>query len=307
MSTQVLSADSHVLEPPDLWTTRMQAKFRDRAPHVSRSTTARRATSSSVSRCVPSTRSASVAPVSTPEAGAPGRGLRRLPPRQLGPGRAPQGHGHGRPRRRDLLLRLRHVDVQLPGDDEFQRDAHRAYNDWAAEYASYAPKRLIPIANISMTDPEIDLAALTKAKKTGFRGIFISNDPLDDRRYDNPMWDKFWRLSRSTTCPSTCTSSPVRAARRSAPTRWSMACAADPGLPHHRRDGHRRRVRQAPQPEDGQGRERHRLDPQLPQAHGVVRLPLRPALPPLRRTRRHLGTPGLPHLPGRRPGMRCAT
>ena len=34
MVTQVLSADSHVLEPPDLWTTRMQAKFRDKAPHV---------------------------------------------------------------------------------------------------------------------------------------------------------------------------------------------------------------------------------------------------------------------------------
>ena len=34
MTMQVLSADSHVLEPPDLWTTRMQAKFRDRAPHL---------------------------------------------------------------------------------------------------------------------------------------------------------------------------------------------------------------------------------------------------------------------------------
>ena len=34
MASQVLSADSHVLEPPDLWTTRMQAKFRDRAPHL---------------------------------------------------------------------------------------------------------------------------------------------------------------------------------------------------------------------------------------------------------------------------------
>ena len=34
MASQVLSADSHVLEPPDLWTTRMQRKFRDRAPHL---------------------------------------------------------------------------------------------------------------------------------------------------------------------------------------------------------------------------------------------------------------------------------
>ena len=34
MVSQVLSADSHVLEPPDLWTMRMQGKFRDRAPHL---------------------------------------------------------------------------------------------------------------------------------------------------------------------------------------------------------------------------------------------------------------------------------
>jgi predicted TIM-barrel fold metal-dependent hydrolase len=77
-------------------------------------------------------------------------------------------------------------------DDEFQRDAHRAYNDWAAEYASYAPKRLFPIANISMTDPQKDLEELHRVRKMGFRGIFISNDPLPERRYDNPLWENFW-------------------------------------------------------------------------------------------------------------------
>ncbi|HEY4685088.1 MAG TPA: amidohydrolase, partial [Dehalococcoidia bacterium] len=34
MVSQVLSADSHILEPPDLWTTRMEKRFRDKAPHV---------------------------------------------------------------------------------------------------------------------------------------------------------------------------------------------------------------------------------------------------------------------------------
>ncbi len=34
MVSQVLSADSRVLEPPDLWTTRMQGKFRNRVPHL---------------------------------------------------------------------------------------------------------------------------------------------------------------------------------------------------------------------------------------------------------------------------------
>ncbi len=32
----VLSSDSHVLEPPDLWQTRTDARFRDRAPRIQR-------------------------------------------------------------------------------------------------------------------------------------------------------------------------------------------------------------------------------------------------------------------------------
>ncbi len=32
----ILSSDSHVFEPPDLWTTRIGAAFRDRAPRMQR-------------------------------------------------------------------------------------------------------------------------------------------------------------------------------------------------------------------------------------------------------------------------------
>src|SRR2546426_10905802 len=32
----ILSSDSHVFEPPDLWTTRIDARFRDRAPRMQR-------------------------------------------------------------------------------------------------------------------------------------------------------------------------------------------------------------------------------------------------------------------------------
>src|SRR5262245_56492936 len=63
-----------------------------------------------------------------------------------------------------------------------------------ADYASYAPTRLFAIANISMTDPAEDLKELHRIKKLGCRGIFISNDPLAERRYDNPMWEEFWSV-----------------------------------------------------------------------------------------------------------------
>lgn len=31
---QIFSADSHVVEPADVWTSRLDACFRDRAPHI---------------------------------------------------------------------------------------------------------------------------------------------------------------------------------------------------------------------------------------------------------------------------------
>lgn len=33
-TTKIFSADSHVVEPADVWTARIEARFRDRAPHI---------------------------------------------------------------------------------------------------------------------------------------------------------------------------------------------------------------------------------------------------------------------------------
>ena len=193
MVTQVLSADSHVLEPPDLWTTRMEKKFRDDAPHVVKDFDGRKG---DFFVCPPLR---PFNPFSLGCAGVPPADQERL---------AQQGYAACRPGSWDPVERLKDMDHDGLGaeifycgygmsmfghpDDAFQRDAHRAFNDWAAEYASYAPERLFPIANISMTDPVEDLKEVERVMKLGFRGIFISNDPAPERRYDNPMWEPFW-------------------------------------------------------------------------------------------------------------------
>ena len=33
---KVISSDSHIVEPPDVWTTRLEPKYRDRAPRIVR-------------------------------------------------------------------------------------------------------------------------------------------------------------------------------------------------------------------------------------------------------------------------------
>jgi len=63
--------------------------------------------------------------------------------------------------------------------------------------------------NISMTDPAEDLKEFTSRQTMGFRGIFVSNEPLPERRYDNPMWEESGPSSKSTTSPSMSISSPA--------------------------------------------------------------------------------------------------
>ena len=36
LTHKLISADSHIVEPPDLYTTRIEPKFRDRAPRLER-------------------------------------------------------------------------------------------------------------------------------------------------------------------------------------------------------------------------------------------------------------------------------
>jgi predicted TIM-barrel fold metal-dependent hydrolase len=192
-SFPIFSADSHVLEPADLWATRMQLEFRDRAPHLEHEYNGQ---TGDFLVCPP------LRPFNPTQLGCAG-----VPPEEL-ENFARGGYASCRPGSWDPVERLKDMDHDgLAGeifycgygmslfsypDDAFQRDAHRAYNDWALDYASYAPKRLFPVANISMTDLAEDLKELERIKRLGFRGIFISNDPLAERRYDNPMWDTFW-------------------------------------------------------------------------------------------------------------------
>ena len=136
MVSQILSADSHVLEPPDLWTTRMQRQFRDRAPHLIHEYNGQ---TGDFLVC---------------------EGLRPFNPTGLGSAGIPPeeleqfsrgGYAVCRPGSWDPVERLKDMDFDGIGaeifycgygmamfshpDDAFQRDAHRAYNDWAHDYA----------------------------------------------------------------------------------------------------------------------------------------------------------------------------
>src|SRR5229473_3751017 len=159
----VISADSHMMEPADLWTTRLDKKFRDDAPHVVKSEK-----NSSYLFVAPGIRS-------FPVAGGFGIGKSGQDLKE----HLKKGYEAARPSGWDPVERIKDQEVDgvsaevlyttlgmsLFGmeDPEMQHACFRIYNDWLAEFCAYDPKRLHGIALISLKDIGRGTAELERA------------------------------------------------------------------------------------------------------------------------------------------------
>jgi predicted TIM-barrel fold metal-dependent hydrolase len=189
----VISADSHTVEPADLWTSRLDRKFKDNAPHIEmRGSTA-----------------LLMAPGITPFAvggiSASGKSGEELAKHWK------TGYEAVRPSGWDPAERLKDQDIDgvegevlytslgLPlfalADLELQQACFAAYNDWLAEYCNYNRKRLAGIAMISTDDIDVAIRELERAAKLGLAGAQISGAPPEDKPYSLPMYDRFWQAA----------------------------------------------------------------------------------------------------------------
>jgi uncharacterized protein len=190
---RIISADSHVLEPHDLWTARLAGTpFADRAPHMV-------------------------------EDGAGGHlfavdGLRPFPIGLAGAAGKPSSElkvlGNKAEELRvggwDPVARLEDMDtdgiaaeVLYPSvgmtlaqssDREYQLTCVRAYNDWLVEYCAGGQGRLVGLAMIPTVDVEAAMAEIERAHLAGLRGAMIPGRPPEghyaEARFD-PMWAAF--------------------------------------------------------------------------------------------------------------------
>jgi len=184
----IISADSHVFEPADLWETRLENKFRARAPEVIVDNGRLFLTALGGIKAI-------VSPFSA--VGKKGAALQEH-----------MAGGFDTVRRGgwDPLVRLKDQDtdgvaaeILYPShtmalfglqDAELQMACFRAYNDWLAEFCSASPKRLLGIGLISVINPVVGVKELERCLKVGLVAGMISNDPLilyDERIYD-PLW-----------------------------------------------------------------------------------------------------------------------
>jgi len=197
----ILSSDSHVFEPPDLWTKRIDAGFRDRAPRMQRIDGADQLVVEADQVI------SGIGLISN-------AGARFEAPETIsGQGRfedVPRGGYDPDQHLADMRLDGVAGEVLYPSqglfyfrvtDTPLMSAIFRAYNDWLAEFCRRDPAWLKGIAMINLDDVADGIRELERAERLGLAGAMITEYPLEHRRYDQPEYEPFWAAAASLGMP----------------------------------------------------------------------------------------------------------
>ena len=192
---QLVSADSHVNEPGDLWLQRIDQEFHDRAPRVVDNLPGRQPGSYLVLEGLP--------PIHLTQglgAGKKGEELVKFF-QQSTYKDARRGGWDPSARLPDMAIDGVEAEVIYTTlgfrqfwfkDAALQRACFRAYNNWLAEYCSYTPKRLFGLGLISLYDIDAAVTELRRCRTMGLKGAMIWASPPEDLPYSAPLYDPFW-------------------------------------------------------------------------------------------------------------------
>ena len=150
---KIFSADSHVVEPADVWTTRIDASFRDRAPHIVKEANGIKGDFFVCEGLQPFSVSAFA--------------VAGVDPKKY-TDEMNKGYPGVRPGSWDPVERIKDQEIDGVagevlytslgmtlygiGDGDLRAASFRAYNDWLAEFCSYDTSRFAGIALIPMDD-----------------------------------------------------------------------------------------------------------------------------------------------------------
>jgi len=200
---KVIDVDTHVIEPYDLWTSRVSTtKWGDRVPHVRWDEQAQEELWFSGDEVIGS------------GAGAAAAGWKEAPPKH-----APKLELVD-PVTWDPAKRLQLMDdygiyaqVLYPnvagfgagrfveasrGDATFALELIRAYNDFLVEFASIDPRRFVPVMAVPFWDLDAAVAEMDRATALGHKGMIFSQAPeaFAQPKLGDPHWDRIWAAAQ---------------------------------------------------------------------------------------------------------------
>ncbi len=189
----VISADSHVVEPVDLWTELIDPQFRDRAPHVEE----KDGQEVFVVDGIPLQWVGQLGLLGS--AGVPNERLHELKRhRDANPG-GWDPHKRVKDMASDgvdaeVLYSSLSMPLNQVRDAAYQAACFRAYNDWLADFCAVYPDKLVGIGLIPLLDFQTGVDELGRIAKKGLKGAAISLDLAAG--IEQPYWaaeyDAFW-------------------------------------------------------------------------------------------------------------------
>jgi len=202
---KLISADSHIVEPPDMYAGRIAPKFRDRAPKMER-------------RKTPTGREYDAWVINDMQVGTLGAvmqaGQRLEDPSQidflgLWEGVRKGGydpHAMIRENEEDgvwgsCLQPSQGLFWYRLADSELLSAICGAYNDWITDFCKPYPERLKGIGMLNVDDVDEACQELERCKKLGLVGVFIPVSPLPDKPYRHPVYERLWWTAQDADMP----------------------------------------------------------------------------------------------------------
>lgn len=191
---RAIDTDTHITEPPDVWTARVASKWGDRVPHVVKH------------------EGRDVWMIADEMAGGPGfttmAGFNGSVPE------SPMGYDDIPKSSYDAAARLAHMDAEgihaqvlYPNvggfgsagflklkEPELMLECVRAYNDFLVDWCSADPNRLVPVAAMPFWDVDECVKEVERAVSIGHRAILACSQPdsWGEPSLANAYWDPFW-------------------------------------------------------------------------------------------------------------------
>jgi predicted TIM-barrel fold metal-dependent hydrolase len=189
----MISADSHITEPPDTYTARIDPKFRDRAPHMVRDDTR------GDLFVIPGMKR----PVAMGLVAAAGKPAEEITVTGVTFDELHRGGWDPDARLADQDRDGVRGEIIYPTvgmvlcnhpDLDFKKACFDAYNRWIAEYCAAHPDRLFGAGQTAMRTPEEGIADLERIKGMGLPAVMMPGVPgVED--YDSPVYDGFYEAA----------------------------------------------------------------------------------------------------------------
>lgn len=196
----MVSSDSHIVEPPDLWSGRMPAHLGDRAPRVV-------AEDDGEWWYVDNRRTMSHLGIQTgarfegdPDALETSATFDRVRPAAYDPvAYVAENEADGvwgsviYPSQGLVLFSVPSTEVVTA--------SMRAYNDWIAEFCAAVPDRLKGLAMVNVDDVDDAVAELTRVRELGLAGVLITVKPPAWQPFHAPVYEPLWAAAEDLELP----------------------------------------------------------------------------------------------------------